>query len=120
MCRSTTWTAALIAGAALTVSCASAPPPPPVPPAPESKSELADNHALASTVSRHLNADPLYYFNHVDVRADNGVVYLSGYVWSTDAIYRARRVALSVPGVKDVRTNQLQLERNGRDSGSAR
>jgi len=43
---------------------------------------------------------------------------LSGYVWSTDAIYRARAIARNVPGVTGVATSQLELERNGRDSNS--
>jgi osmotically-inducible protein OsmY len=62
----------------------------------------------------------VYYFRHVDVRVDNGVADLSGYVWSTDAIYAARKIASNVPGVTSVRTNQLQLERNGRDNSVTR
>jgi osmotically-inducible protein OsmY len=80
----------------------------------------ASDEILANTVYAELNADPIYYFRHVDVRVDNGVAHLSGYVWSTDAIYRARRVAGNVPGITGVRTNQLELERNGRDTGTTR
>jgi osmotically-inducible protein OsmY len=80
----------------------------------------ATDEVLANTVSSELNADPTYYFRHVDVHVDNGVANLSGYVWSTDAIYAARKIARKVPGITDVRTNQLQLERNGRDTGPAR
>jgi hypothetical protein len=113
------WTVALIAVATLTVSCSSAPPRPSVPSAAESmRSELgATDQILANTVYSELNANPTYYFRHVDVRVDNGVAHLSGYVWSTDEIYAARRIAMNVPGVTRVTTNQLQLERNGRDSG---
>jgi BON domain len=118
----TPWTAALIAVVALTVSCASAPPKP-VPSAAEARmrfeSSVADEK-LANTVYAQLNADPMYYFRHVDVRVDNGVAHLSGYVWSTDAIYQARKIAMRVPGITGVSTNQLQLERNGRDNGPAR
>ena len=116
------WTAAvLIAGATLT-ACASAPPSPAVPSAAESmRSELgATDEVLANTVYSELNADPTYYFRHVDVRVDNGVAHLSGYVWSADAIYQARKIARNVPGVTGVSTNQLELERNGRDTGPAR
>jgi BON domain len=111
---------ALIAVATLTVSCASAPPTPSVPSARESmRSELgATDTILANTVYSELNADPIYYFRHVDVSVDNGVAHLSGYVWSTDAIYRARKIAMKVPGVTGVSTNQLELERNDRSSGS--
>ena len=85
------------------------------------RSELgATDEVLASAVYSQLNADPTYYFRHVDVKVDNGVANLSGYVWSTDAIYAARKIAGNVPGVTGVMTNQLQLERNGRDTGPAR
>jgi osmotically-inducible protein OsmY len=80
----------------------------------------ASDEILANTVYSELNADPIYYFRHVDVRVDNGVAHLSGYVWSTNAIYRARRVASNVPGITGVTTNQLELERNGRDTGTTR
>ena len=111
---------AVIAVATLTVSCASAPPRPSLPSASESvRSELGATDAiLANTVYSELNADPIYYFRHVDVSVDNGVAHLSGYVWSTDAIYQARKIALKVPGVTGVSTNQLELERNDRSSGS--
>ena len=113
----------LIAVATLTVSCASAPPIPSAPPAAAAsmRSELgATDEILANTVYSELNADPTYYFRHVDVRVDNGVAQLSGYVWSTDALYQARKIARNVPGITDVSTNQLQLERNGKDTGPAR
>ena len=115
------WPLALIA-VALTVSCSSAPPKPSAPTAAESmRTELgATDEVLANIVYTQLNADPTYYFRHVDVRVDDGVADLSGYVWSTDAIYAARKIASNVPGVTGVITSQLQLERNGRDTGPAR
>jgi len=118
----TRWPLALIVVATLTVSCSSAPPRPSVPSATESmRTELgATDEVLANTVYSELNADPTYYFRHVDVRVDNGVADLSGFVWSTDAIYAARKIASNVPGVTGVITSQLQLERNGRDTGPAR
>lgn len=112
----TRWTTVLIAAATLTASCASAPTQPPS----ASAKPVAADEVLANTVYSQLNADPTYYFRHVDVRIDNGVAYLSGYVWSADAIYRARRIARSVPGVGGVVTSQLELERNGRANGVAR
>jgi osmotically-inducible protein OsmY len=78
----------------------------------------ATDEVLANIVYSELNADPIYYFRHVDVQVDNGVAHLSGYVWSTDAIYRARKIASQTPGVTRVVTNQLELERNGRSGGS--
>ena len=114
------WPLAVMAVATLTVSCASAPPQPPVPTAAVSiRSELgATDEILASTVYSELNADPTYYFRHVDVQVDNGVAHLSGFVWSADAIYQARKIAMKVPGVTGVSTNHLELERNGRSGGS--
>ena len=113
---------AVIAVATLTVSCASAPPQPTPPTAAESmRSELgATDEILANTVYSELNADPTYYFRHVDVRVDNGVAHLSGYVWSADAIYQARKIARNVPGITAVSTGQVELERNGKDTGPAR
>jgi len=84
------------------------------------RSELgATDEILANAVYTELNADPTYYFRHVDVTVESGVAHLSGYVWSTDEIYAARRIAGNVPGVTGVMTNQLQLERNGRDAGGS-
>jgi osmotically-inducible protein OsmY len=104
------------------VSCATAPRERPL--APGAGSEGAGtaptNDILANAVYSKLNADPTYYFRHVDVRVDRGVAHLSGYVWSTDAIYRARYLARSVPGVTGVVTTQLELERNGPSTGVAR
>jgi hypothetical protein len=116
----TPWIPALIAAAVLTVSCASAPPRPPS--ATESlRRELGvTDEILTSTIYSDLNADPIYYFRHVDVRVDNGVAHLSGYVWSADAIYQARKIVMKVPGVTGVRTTQLELERNGQNTGPAR
>lgn len=62
----------------------------------------------------------MYFFRHVDVQVDQGVAQLSGYVWSTDAIYRARTIATRVPGVTGVVTNQLELQRGGLNFGPAR
>ena len=105
-------TIALVIAFVLAASCSSTPP--------RSAIQIADDRALANNVYAALNADPVYFFRHVDVRVDNGVAEISGYVWSTDAIYQARKIAMKVPGITGVSTNQLQLERNGRDTGPAR
>jgi BON domain len=116
--------AILVASVSALVACVSVPPKSP-------EQERADaaassvraelgvtDEVLANAVYSDLNADTKYYFRHVDVRVDNGVAHLSGYVWSTDAIYRARTIARNVPGVTGVVTSQLELERNGRDNSS--
>jgi osmotically-inducible protein OsmY len=113
----TRWISGLIAAATLAASCATAPPQPGLARAEQG----AADELLANTVYSQLNADPIFFFRHVDVRVDQGVAHLSGYVWSTDAIYRARQIAQSVPGVTGVVTTQLELERNGRsNNGPAR
>jgi osmotically-inducible protein OsmY len=102
----------MLVAAALSASCATAPP----------KYELATatDDVVASHIYSALNADPWFYFRHVDVNVDNGVAYLTGYVWSADAIYRARLIASRTPGVTRVVSNQLELDRNGRSTGPAR
>jgi hypothetical protein len=112
------WTAALITAAMLTASCATAPSQPPPSAAASVRAEQgATDDVLANAVYAALNADRTYYYRHVDVRVDNGVAHLGGLVWSTDAIYRARTIAGRVPGITGVVTSQLELERNGRDTG---
>ena len=108
----------LIGTALLAASCAAAPPP--APRTASASERIVGDHELASDVYSKLNANPFYYYRHVNVRVDGGVAYLSGYVWSADAIYAARRIAQSVPGVTGVVTTELELERNGRGNGVAR
>ena len=115
--------AILLASVSALAACVSVPPKSPEQERPDAaasvRAELGvTDEVLANAVYSDLNADPKYYFRHVDVRVDNGVAHLSGYVWSTDAIYRARTIARNVPGVTGVVTSQLELERNGRDSSS--
>jgi len=74
--------------------------------------ETQTDEAIAAEVHKALNADAVYYFKHVDVQVSQGVVTLSGYVWSTPAIYRAKKIASGVPGVTGI-ANQLELEREG-------
>ena len=118
----TWWTTLLLAAAALAVSCATAPPQPSPPPGAASATagQISTDELLANAVYAKLNANPTYYFRHVDVRLQSGVAHLSGYVWSADALYAAQRIARSVPGVTGVVTNQLELERNGRSNGVTR
>jgi osmotically-inducible protein OsmY len=94
----------------LTAACAST--------APKSTSQIQADRALAGTVENALNADPVHYFRHVDVQADDGKVSLSGYVWSNDSIVQAKRLASQVPGVTSV-SDQLELERNGSNAGGS-
>lgn len=110
--------AALIVAIVLTASCASAPARHSLStdnPATRS-AHSGDDEALAHLIDSRLNADPIYFYRHVEVHVRQGVAELSGYVWSTDAIYNARQIALRVPGVRNVITSHLELERNGRSN----
>jgi len=107
--------------AALMASCATVPSQAPMAAASESPPGRLSSDLLANAIYARLNADPTYYYRHVDVQVERGgVAHLSGYVWSTDALYQARRLASSVPGVTGVVTSQLELERNGFSNGVAR
>jgi osmotically-inducible protein OsmY len=99
------WSAAI---ATLITACSTSPP--------KSPEQVDADKATAERVYAALNADPLYYYRHVDVRVDGGVAQLSGYIWDTDALYRAKRIAASVPGVRRV-VNQMELERAGSRGG---
>jgi osmotically-inducible protein OsmY len=114
------WLPLLMAAATVTVSCTAASPRPSAPPGAESarSEQRAADEALANAVYSALNADPIYFYRHVEVNVSDGVANLSGYVWSTDAIYRARDIARGVPGVTRVETNHLELERNGPSNGA--
>jgi osmotically-inducible protein OsmY len=94
----------LVAAAGLAAACASAPQ--------KTAAQASADHQLADRVATALDGDPTYYFRHVDVQADDGKVFLGGYVWSDDAIRRAELIASRVPGVTAV-ADELALERDG-------
>jgi osmotically-inducible protein OsmY len=99
------WSATL---ATLIAACSTSPP--------KSPEQAYADKATAEQIYAALNADPIYYYRHVDVRVDGGVAQLSGYIWDTDALYRAKQIAASVPGVRRV-VNQMELEREGSRGG---
>jgi osmotically-inducible protein OsmY len=103
---------AVLVAAVLTGACSTTPPQPTV--------QGRADEALAANIYAALNADAVYFFRHVDVTVDDGVADLSGYVWSTDAIYRARTITRDVSGVRRVVTSHLELERNGFRNGPSR
>jgi osmotically-inducible protein OsmY len=100
--------AALLAALTLIAACVSS--------APKSAKQTQADEETAQRVYSALNADPTYYFRHVNVRVDGGVVQLSGYIWSIPAIYRAKQIAAGVPGVTRV-VNAMELEREGTHGG---
>jgi osmotically-inducible protein OsmY len=101
--------AILAANVVLAVACSTAPPKSP-------EQERADG-ATTERIYAVLEANPIYYFRDVEVSVDYGMARLSGYVWTTDALYAAQRVARRVPGVAGVR-NEMELERQGNRGGS--
>jgi osmotically-inducible protein OsmY len=105
-------TPGLIAAIALSMYCSSASSQAGAPPTPQPAQAVAStsDEELTKAVSSALNADPNYYYRHVNVRVDKGVAKLSGYVDSSAAIYRARSVAGKVPGVTRVETNHLKID----------
>jgi osmotically-inducible protein OsmY len=70
------------------------------------------DEALTKAIQSGLDADPNHFFRHVNVRVDNGVATLGGFVNSSQAINRARTIAGNVPGVTRVVTSNLTLQPN--------
>lgn len=103
---------AVLAAMLALAACSTAPP--------RSPAQIAGDRAVADSVYAALNADPTYFYRHVDVRVEEGVADLSGYVWSANAIYRAREIGRQVSGVTRVVTSHLELEREGHANGPAR
>ncbi len=71
--------------------------------------------ATVDKVEQALGADATLYARHIIVKADNGVVRLTGFVWDQPDLVEAERIARSVPGVIRV-VNALELQRNGVDN----
>jgi osmotically-inducible protein OsmY len=100
--------AMLVASVSALAACVSVPPKSP-------EQERADA-ATADRVLAALDANPIYYFRDVEVTVDYGVARLSGYVWTTDALYAAQGIARRVPGVTRVE-DTMELERQGNRGG---
>ena len=79
---------------------------------PAQAAAATSDEALTRAIRSGLDADPHHFFRHVNVRVDNGVATLSGFVHSSSSIYRARTIAGNVPGVTRVVTSNLTLEPN--------
>ena len=90
-------------------ACASGPP--------KSDSQVAADKATGERVEAALNADKQLYAKHITAHADGGVVTLTGLVWESTDFEEATYVAENVPGVTRV-INDLELSRNGDDSGT--
>jgi osmotically-inducible protein OsmY len=84
--------------------------------APRSAEQVRADEDTAGRVYAALNADPIYFFRHVDVHVYGGVAHLGGFIWSSDALFRAKEITLKVPGVTQV-VNEMELERQGELGG---
>ena len=80
---------------------------------PRTETERLADADLAARVERALLVDSAIYARHIDVDVNRGVVRLSGFVWSSDELYEAQRVAAKVAGVTRV-VDQLELSVGGR------
>lgn len=76
---------------------------------PRSTAQREADEATTARVQAALAAKQDLDAKQIVVSVYDGVVKLSGMVWSTDALYTAAQVAGAVPGVKSV-SNQLSLE----------
>lgn len=85
----------------------------------KSDAQRQADRETAERVQAALEADKSLYARHIFVRADDGVVRLSGYVWDPPDLDEAKLVAESVAGVTQV-VSSLELERSGSQSGVVR
>ncbi len=111
MLCATKWSAAKVAllmTAMLITACSTSPP--------RSPEQIRADQAIADLVYAALNTDPTYYYRHVDVHVYGGVAHLSGYIWSLEALIRAKQIAAGVPGVTLV-VNEMELDRESLDGG---
>jgi osmotically-inducible protein OsmY len=83
----------------------------------KTEAEKQADQATMQRVQQALDADRLLYSRHILVRADGGVVRLSGFVFDQPDLLEAERVAGSVQGVTRV-DNTLELQRNGTDNSA--
>jgi osmotically-inducible protein OsmY len=67
---------------------------------------------LRNRVQAAMHADPNLLARHIDVSVEQGVVNLTGKVFSSRDFELAKRDAQTVAGVKEVRSN-LELVRSG-------
>jgi len=78
------------------------------PPANRTAAEMAADDSIARQVKEELLRDPRIYDSHIEVTAERGVVRLHGVIAEAEDFAEARRVAKSVPGVKNV-VSELHL-----------
>lgn len=83
--------------------------------APKTDEQREADRQMVERVQAALGSDKTLYSSHITVRADNGVVRLTGFVWDPPDLTEAQQVAELVPGVTKV-VNNLELQLNGIDN----
>lgn len=89
------------------VACAGGPP--------KTDEQRQADREMVERVQAALDADRALYAKHISIRADNGVVRLTGYVWTSPDMIEAEETVAAVPGVTRV-LNDLELQQNGIDN----
>jgi osmotically-inducible protein OsmY len=77
---------------------------------PKTAAEREADRDLSDRVEASLKADPGLYSRHINLRADNGVVTLGGYVWTPEEMVKAKQDAELVAGVVKV-VNRMEVDR---------
>jgi osmotically-inducible protein OsmY len=99
--------ACVVALLAVVAACATGPS--------KTEAQKQADKVTAERVEAAFSADTTLYAKHITVRADNGVVWLTGYVWDRPDFDQAASIAERVPGVTRV-VNDLEFNRNGSDA----
>jgi hyperosmotically inducible protein len=81
---------------------------------PRTDAQVQADKAMSERVEAALNADKALFAKHITASANQGVVYLTGFVWEAGDFEEAVYIASNVPGVTKV-VNDLELNRNGNE-----
>ncbi len=71
----------------------------------ESTGEYIDDTTITTKVKAEIFNDPMLNVLQINVESYKGIVQLSGFVDSKNAVNRATQIAGAVDGVKDVKNN---------------
>ena len=73
----------------------------------ESTGDYVDDSVITTKIKTHLGADNFLKSFEISVETRKGVVELSGWVGTQEAVNKAGHIARSVAGVKSVRNNLI-------------
>ncbi len=66
------------------------------------RNQTPNDARTAHDIDARLKADQYHLFRHVTVSVQDGVAHLSGFVYSNDALAKAKQIAGDTPGVTRV------------------